>query len=390
MAVTMLTGLVDDNNILSNQRKPDMDPVIAQLEDDESLIAAIIMRLPRKPAISSKVEWLEDELHPRYTLATGSFTNVATSISVTAGTGAYFKVNDILRDELTGENMLVTAIAVDTLTVTRGIGSVAGTASSGAADGLIRVSNAALEGASLPTMKQTKKVAQFNYTQIIRTAAGFTRTAAESQWFGQEDVVGYEVGKKILEHRREIENTASLGRRNLITTGANPQGFAGGFTDYISTNVSAPIGNLTQANLENFLRSAFRYGNRNNKLFVCAPIIMSAMASFPLGRLAPPSPDLSKWGVGGLKTYEAGSGATVTVVEHPSWDDFSKTSPALGGSGFVIDLGNVQMRDLHKTSLERDRQARDSDSSQFEYLSEFSFTWKHERTHAWIRGVTGF
>jgi len=390
MPVTMISGLTDDFTILSNQRKPDMDPVIAQLEDDRSLICPLVMQFNTKQAISTKVEWLEDELHPRYTTAAGAFTNVATTVNVAANTGAYFKANDVIRDELTGENMLVSSVTGDALTVVRGIGSVVGTASSGAADGIIRVSNAALQGQGLPTMKQTKKVAQYNYTQIIRTSAGFTRSAAESQWFGQDDPVAYEKGKKILEHSRELENTTFLGRRNLITSGANPQGFFGGITDYIATNTSTISGNITQVNLENFLRSAFRYGNRQNKLFVCAPVIMSGMASFPLGRLAPPSPDLNKWGVGGLKVYEAGSGATVSVLEHVDWDDFAKTSPALGGSGFVLDMGFLQWRPLHATTLEEDRQPRDVDAVEFEFLTEAALVVKHERAHGWIRGVTGF
>lgn len=388
--VNMLTGAITDQDVLSNQRKPDMDDEIGMIDDDESVLAGLLMRINTKPAISSKVEWLEDEPHPRYTTAAGSFTNVAGTFTVAAGTGAYFKAGDIIRDELTGENMLVTSVATDTLSVTRGFGSVTGTASSGAADGIVRVAMAATQGATIPTLIQTKKVAQFNYTQIIRTAAGFSGTSAASEWFGQEQVVDYEIGKKTVEHRREIENMIFLGRRNLVT-GPPVRAACGGLTDYVSTNITTVGGNITQVNLENFLRQAGRFrGAGDVRVAFAAPIFLSGMASFPLGRLAPPSSDIAKWGVGGIKTYEAGSGLNVDIVEKRDWDDFAKTSPALGGSMVVCCMNALRLRPLRKTQLLRNRQGTNEDAIYFEYLTEASLEIKHERKFAIMRGVTGF
>ena len=388
--VTMLPGAISDQDALQNQRKPDMDPEIGQIDDDESVLAGLLMRINTKPAISSKVEWIEDEPHPRYTTAAGSFTNVAGSFTVAAGTGAYFKAGDIIRDELTGENMLITSVATDTLSVTRGFGSVTGTASSGAADGIVRVAMAATQGATIPTLIQTKKVAQFNYTQIIRSAAGFTNTSAASSWFGQDDVVDYEIGKKTVEHRREIENMLFLGRRNLVT-GPPVRSACGGLTDYVSTNITTVGGNLTQVNLENFLRQAGRFrANGDVRIAFAAPIFLSGMASFPLGRLAPPETNVSQWGVGAIQQYRAGSGLNVNIVEKRDWDDFAKTSPALGGTMVVCCMNALRFRPLRKTQLLRNRQGTNEDSVYFEYLTEGSLEIKHERKFAIMRGVTGF
>lgn len=385
----MLSGVVDDNTILSNQRIIDMDDVIAELEPDEAPLTTLLMKVGKRAAFSQKVEWLEDELHPRYTTASGSFTNVATTVNVAASTGVYFKANDVIRDELTGENMLVTAVAADALTVVRGIGSVVGTASSGAADGIIRVSNASLEGALLGTLKQTKKVANFNYCQITRTPFGFTNTLIQSKLYGQSNVLGYEAQKKMIEHKREIEQTLFLGRRNLITSGANPQAFCGGITDYITTNITTIGGNLTQVNFENFLRNASRFGS-NNKVLIAAPLIMSALSSFPLGRLAPPDASATKdWGVS-LRTYRAGNGFQIDIIEHRDWMDYTTTSPGLGGSAFLLDMDSLILCPLRDTKLMPNRQANDEDSEKQEVLTEYGFRFKHERRHAWLRGVTGF
>jgi hypothetical protein len=390
VAVTMLTGPITDQDVLSNQRKPDMDPVIGQIDDDESVLAGLLMRMKQRPAISSKVEWIEDEPHPRYTTAAGSYLIGAGSFAVAAGTGQYFKAGDIIRNELTGENMLVTSVATDTLTVTRGFGSVAAIASSGAADGIVRVAMAATQAATIPTLIQTKKVAQFNYTQIIRSAAGFSGTSAASEWFGQEDVLEYEIGKKTVEHRREIENMCFLGRRNLVT-GPPVRSACGGLTDYVATNITTVGGNITQVNTENFLRQAGRYrGSGDVRIAFAAPIFLSGMASFPLGRLAPPSADIAKWGVGAIQTYTAGSGLNVNIVEKRDWDDFAKTSPALGGSMVVCCMNALQLRPLRKTQLLRNRQGTNEDAVYFEYLTETSLEIKHERKFAIMRGVTGF
>jgi hypothetical protein len=387
----MLTGVVDDNTILSNQRVIDMDNDIAMLELDEAPLVTFLMKLNKRPAFSQKVEWLEDELHPRYTNAAQTFTNVATTIAVTAGTGSYFKPFDILRDELTGENMLVTGVAGDTLTVERGKGSVGGTANSTATDGFIRLSNASAEGATLGQLKQTKKVANYNYCQVIRTGFGMTETLVASKLYGQPDVMAYEANKKLIEHKREIENTLWMGRRLLETSGAAPRAYMGGVTDYLTTNV-ATGGAMTQKVFEQFLigtatlaPAVARYGPQSKTGFA-APLVLGAVSSYAASKLAIPSTGVSEWGVD-LIRYRSANGYVVSFAEKRDWAAFSKTSPALGGSLIVLTMDNV-VPPLRDTVLKPKRQANDEDSQKQEYLTETSFMFKQERTAAWLRGVT--
>lgn len=392
MPVTMLTGVVDDNTILSNQRVIDMDADIAMLEPDEAPLITFLMKVNKRPAYSQKVEWLEDELHPRYTLATASFTNVATTISVTTGTGAYFKPFDTIKDELTGENMLVTGVAADVLTVERGKGSVVGTASSGAADGIVRLSNASAEGALLGQLKQTKKVAQFNYCQIVRTGFGMTETLIASKLYGQPDVMAWEANKKQTEHKIELEQMLWEGRRLLETSGAAPRAYCGGVLDFISTN-TATGGAMTQKVWEQFLIGSSaaapkvaRYGPASKVAFA-APIVLGALSSFAASRLAIDNTNPMDWGVT-LNTYRAANGFKLALVEKREWADRTKVSPGMGGSAVVLSMENVVMRPLRDTQLKPKRQANDEDSQKQEYLTETSFMLKQERTHAWLRGVT--
>src|SRR5262245_49348424 len=137
-----------------------MDDVIAYLDPDESQFTTMLQRVARKGADSTKVEWLEDELFPRLSSVQTAYTNVATTIVVAAGEGAYFRPNDIVRNAKTGEAFKVTSVATDTLDVTgqRGLGRVAAAAGA-TGDQLLIIGNASRQGATLGLRAITKRVA---------------------------------------------------------------------------------------------------------------------------------------------------------------------------------------------------------------------------------------
>lgn len=391
---TMLTGVVDDADILSNQRVVDMSPTIAQLEPDEAPLTTMLQKVSKRAAYSQKVEWLSDELVPRLTTLAASVatavTGAATTLSVATGTGTYFRVNDVVRIATTNENCYVTSVSADSIAVTRAIGaSQTGVSALSAASGgdLIKVGNAAAEGATLGTLLQTKKVANSNFAQIQRDPWGFTNTLVASKLYGGPEPAN-EAKKKLIEHKRQIENSLFWGRRDLVTTGSTPVGYVGGLFDYISSNITSVGGTLTEAVMETFLRTAFRYGSQNKVMFV-SPLVASAMSSFAQGKLALPSVDTNKYGVS-LGQYQSASGAVIQIMIKRDWLDFQASSNQYGGIGVVVDMDDVTMRPLRDTVLKPDRQANDEDSLKQEYLTEWSFEIGQEKKHAIIRGITGY
>jgi hypothetical protein len=387
----MLTGVVDDFTILSNQRVIDMEPVIAELEPDETPLLTLLQKLEgnSRSCYSQKFEWLEDELNPRYARAAATFTNVAVTITMTTPQGLFFKAGDVIHNEQTGEKMLVTASTATVLTVTRGIAGTTGTANATANDGLIRIGVIAMEGDTIPALKQTQKVANFNYAQIVRTPFGFTETIKASKLYGQSDVMGYEANKQATDHKRSWETTFFVGSRSLDTsTYAHPKAYTGGLMSFISTNIQTSA-TLTQALWESFLMTQSRYG-ANRKVVICAPIIMSALASWPAGRLAPPDPDTTNsWGVS-IRKYRAANGFAVDIAEHRDWMDFTAGTNSLGGSAFCLDMDNIKRRFLRDTRLLPNRAGRDEDSDKQEYLTEQGICVMQERKHGWLRGVTAY
>lgn len=389
---TLLSGVVDDADILSNQRVVDMSPTIAQLEPDEAPLTTMLQKVSKRAAYSQKVEWLSDELVPRLTTLSASATSAATALSVPATTGAssgtYFRAGDVIRIASTGENCYVTGVSADTLYVTRGIGGGAVTAASAASGvDVIKVGNAAAEGATLGTLIQTKKVANFNYAQIQRDPWGFTNTLVASKLYGGPEPAN-EAKKKLIEHKRQLENTLFWGVRDLNTSGGAPIGYCGGVFQYATTNLTASVGTLTESVFESFLRKAFRYGSQN-KVFFCSPLVASALSSFPQGKLAPPSPGISEYGVS-LSSYQSASGAKVQIMVKRDWYDFQSASNQYGGIGVMLDMDDITMRPLRDTVLKPDRQANDEDSVKQEYLTEWSFEMGNEKKHAIISGITGY
>ena len=383
---TILTGVVDDADILSNQRVVDMSPTIAQLEPDEAPLTTMLQNVGKRAAFSQKVEWLSDELVPRLTTLSASAASDLTALAVATGTGTYFRPGDVVRIATTGENCSVSAVSANTVYVTRALGGVTALSAASGVD-LIKVGNAAAEGATLGTLIQTKKVANYNYAQIQRDPWGFTNTLVASKLYGGPEPAN-EAKKKLIEHKRQLENSLFWGVRDLNTSGSTPIGYVGGIFQYVTSNITSVGGNLTESVMETFLRTAFRYGSQNKVMFV-SPLVASAMSSFAQGKLALPSVDTNKYGVS-LGQYQSASGAVIQIMIKRDWLDFQSANNQYGGIGVVVDMEDVKMRPLRDTVLKPDRQANDEDSVKQEYLTEWSFELGQEKKHAIIRGITGY
>jgi hypothetical protein len=287
--------------------------------------------------------------------------------------------------------MLVTSVATDTLSVTRGVGAAgAGLASSGAADTLVRISNASVEAQTLPAIRMTQPIATYNYSQIYRYPFGFSGTAQATRTYGGP-LLDFERRKKGIEIKRDMEQTFWVGKRDIFTPGgAHPQRFMGGALSYIQTNVTTLTPPLTTASLEAFLRTVQRYNtDSTNMVAFCSPLVASLISAFPLGKLAPPSPAVSKWGVA-ITSYQSASGLQLPIVVKQDWNDLPAASPGLGGTMVVLNMDNVRMRQLQGRSIAvlENRQGNDEDARKDEWFLECSFQLIQESSHGVLRSVS--
>lgn len=386
MALAVVPGVESDNTILANERVIDMDDVIAYLDPETSQFTTMLMKASRRQAQATKIEWLEDELFPRLSAVVSGGASDGATITVTTGQGAYFRANDLVRNAHTGTAFKVLSIAGDVITPGNVIGRVAFSAHS-ASDQLVIIGNASAQGATLGTRLITKRVAQFNYTQIQRNPYGFTRSLMASKLYGGPEPMK-ERKKKGVEHKRAIEYSLFWGVRSLDTSGAQPVGTSGGLFEYVTTNVQNAAGALTKTLLDTYMRGFLQHGTQNVALFV-SPLFAQALSGFLRDAWQPVTTDTKLWGAVVDGFISGAYGYKVPVIVKKDWNDFSSSSSQYGGWAFSVNMDNVEFNTLRDTQLLSDRQANDADSLDEEYLTEFSLKVKQERTHGIITGVTG-
>jgi hypothetical protein len=387
--------------ITSNQVVVDMKDEITELEPNIAPYTTLLMHpdFNSRAAQSVKIEWLEHEQLPITTTSAtvDSGTATATSIVCAAGTGPYFRPNDLVRVESTGELLQVTALATDTLTVVRGIGAAAvdfGTA--GVI--LVRIANMSIQAGTLPEIRMVNTTGMFNYTHIERTPYGMSRSASQTKQYGG-DPMARERATQGAYHKRALEEVAFFGKRNLQQTSSRPQTTAGGLAYYVTANVINVNGNLTAANLATYSRSFFRYsGGSNRKFAFCAPLVTEAIAQFSIGKTT-----LQNWDEGeqkyGIKAnlFVNGAGDELVIINKRNWKERGATGLGAAGSMFIVDMDCAAIRALQTTICIENRQAPDYDGKKNEWLTEQSYEIIHggsggsgQGRHGWLTGITGY
>jgi hypothetical protein len=403
MPVSTIKGVVSDTgggSIAPAEQVIDMDDVIAYLDPEVSQFTTMLMQVAKKEAYRHKVEWLEDELFPRSSTLAAVATSADAALTLPAGEGLYFRKNDIVRSQTSGEAMLVTADGSSTsVPVARGIGSI-GAASAASGGGLVIIGNASPRGAGLGTRLVTKRVNQFNFTQIQRNPYGFDNTLRSEKLYGGPEP-DKERKKKLIEHKRAIEYTLFWGARALVDSTGSALGAAstalgacGGIVEFVSTNKKNANGVYAKTAFDADMKDILQHGSTNKVIFASPrfALTLSTYASTGMG---------INWGTTSLQGQDVIFGAKVDawisgaygfkipVIVKRDWNDFPVTNNQYGSMAFVVDMDYVKMRPLRDTQLLRDRQANDSDTYDEEYLTEYSFELQHERAHGWIYGVTG-
>jgi hypothetical protein len=423
MAVSVIGAAADDRgstfNVDAQRLVIDMEDNIELLEDDVAPLVKMLQspELGRRTANATKIEWPSSERLPVLTTLSASYAANAsppstTAISVATGTGQYFRIHDLIKNELTGEIMRVNSIATDALTVLRNIGNtgVAGAASIGSADNIVRLGNASAQGATMPTVKMTKTVFEWNWTQIQRDGVGVVNSTRNVKMYGGP-YLDVERNKKRIEHYVALEQTLWFGKRDLQTAvgsfgdTSRAQTICGGILgQFLTANITSSIGTLSAAALMGYLDTAMRYGS-NTKVGFCSPRIASVLlygSGFNGGKININWTEASAFGVK-VNKIQTASGGTLNLVVKPDWQDYPNTNPSVGGSLVILDMSALKYATLPGRNTKlldnagQGRQAPDADLYLEEWLSEFSLEMKFGGSqggsgggkHAWLRGITG-
>jgi hypothetical protein len=378
-----VTGVRDTANIQQSKIVVDMSETIGLLQPSEAPFMSFLKLAQKKTeaANNPKFEWLEDDLSPRWDAVNNAagYANNATSIIV--DNGDYFNVGDIVKVPRTGEVILVTAIATNTLTVLRGYGVTAGAALVDN-DPFVIIGNVNEEGSGTRIIKSTQEVGKFNYTQIWKTPFGVTNTQNATKMYGGKDL-SYQQMKKGVEHKIDMARSFILGERKLDTSGSKPKRSTGGLLSYLTKNNYDAGGQLTQAEFDNNISEVvFKYGSKE-KILLCSARFISVINGWAMGKLQI-NQEASKFG---LKIFEY---ITPFGTYHMMNEQYILEGAVYGGMGIVVDPANIKYRPLagRDTKLETNIQANDADQRIDQYITEAGLEVRLPETHAVITGVT--
>ncbi len=381
------TGQRTSGNIASTQRKIDMQEKILLLEPEAAPLTVILQRTKkgslRERAIDTKFSWHNDEAEGRFDAINNAagYTNAATSVVV--DTGTLFAVDDLVLVPRTAEILQVEAISTNTLTVERGWGDTSGAAIVDN-DPLLIIGTAATEGSTSYAARTENPIAVDNYTQIFRNSVEESGSLLSSSnetephdWAHQSKKVG-------IEHLKDMEYAFLFG-----TPSAGTQRSTGGLRHFLTQNNQDAGGVLSEAELEQFMRTVSRYGS-DTKTVLASALVISVINNFSVGRMHTSVGDKTY----GVKVMEYISAhGTLNLVKHHLLE-----GAIYGGYAFAVDFkqGNVKYRFLNgmgpgpsrDTKLLTNRQENDRDGRKDEYLTEAGFQVGTPKMHGVLTGVT--
>jgi hypothetical protein len=205
----------------------DMREEISMTDEDESQFSTFTMKSKHSTATREKINWREKDYFPRLTSVQTTYTAIAATGTIVLPTnhGLRIRVGDVLRNIVTSDAFYVTAVAGDSLSVTKvGVKAPAGGT---AGDTILICSNASTQGQDFPDTQYLNPTLGFNYTQILRHGTIFSRTAKAVNYYGRSEP-DQEEALKGIEHKRAIEYSGFWGVRDVKVGANRPGRFAGG------------------------------------------------------------------------------------------------------------------------------------------------------------------
>lgn len=373
-------------NINQEQRKYDVSDKLWLVDADYATLAFFVRKLNKQKTTDPEYRWFEKTSPSRFDAVNYGSGYTSGALSFVVDDGTKFRIGMVIQDVTTGEQMLVTNVVSNTLTVTRGWGTTsAGSLTNN--DVIVIIGNANAEGAAVPTALTATPVKKTNYTQIFREPIDVTETEDATELYaGSNDLAGLR-REHLQLHMKDIERAFFFGEPKEDTSGSQPIRATGGLRYWITTNVATP-GALTEAVFEDWISDVYAKGG-DKKMGFLSPLIASAVNSWAKGRLQM-FPKDKTYGIA-VSNYLSIHGELNFVVEK-----LFAENTTYNGYAFAVDMERVAYRYLagngknRDTKLLKNRQTAGADKIIEEYLSEIGFQLMTEDRHGFMKGVTSY
>lgn len=376
------TTIRSTNNVVAGRKVVDIAKKIDVLEPDSAPLTLLTKKIDKRVAVNPEFKWMEEESLTKTDQVNDGTGMNSSDTTMTVDNGSRFRAGDVVKVPRTGENVLVTAVATNDLTVVRGWGSTAGAAIVDN-EPIIIIGNANQEHATKRAMIIGDQTIRTNYTQIFRTPFGISRTAANTEMYGGKDLAHIRM-MQLIEHQKEIERAFWFGEPKEDLTGTHPRRATGGVDYWISTNATDAGGALTQIEFNTFLRTGFRYGSKKKWLFA-APIVVEAISYWASQKLQV-SVNEKTFGIS-IMEYLTPFGV-VNIVNMNLFTEVTLYS----GYAYLIDVEGLAYRylDNSDTKLKTNIQANDADGQEDEYITECGLQFNNEKKSALLYNVTSY
>ena len=382
-----ITGARGTLNVPQGIRRDQVRPEVYELDADYAPLTALINRARKDPVNGPEFRWYEGDREDRFDAVNGT---TGTGADIVVDTPALFAEHSTWKNTRTGEVLRVQSVnaGMSTVTFVRGVGASAVAVADN--DELMHIGWAQPEGDTSRPARSKNVTSQTNYTQIIRTPIEATRTWMQTATFTRPSDWSRESRNAMREHMIDWENTFWLGKPSENTSGSQPRRTTGGFDHFVTTNITAMGGTMTETEFWGVFSAAFRHGN--NKVAFVSRLVTEVLNTFPRGKLEVVQADNdTTYGVS-VNNFRSPFG-TLKVVTH-NGDAFSGST--YGGYGRIVDMEKVMKRPLvdseygsADTHVVEHIEENDRDGRKDEILTECGFEIANDTAHALFTGVTG-
>lgn len=308
------------------------------------------------------------------TTASSGYTSASTVVAVADGT--IFSAYDYVKNVATAEVMRVTSVSSNNLTVTRGTGETAAAVIT-SGDSFINLGPGYADGADAGTPLIRPLDSDYNCIQQFRLPYGVDWMMQASKSYSGSELARIRKEKGI-EFLRRMELQFLFGER-YNSSGVRQ---TRGLQKFISTNVHAVGGALTQSLFEQYLETDFRYGS-DTKVLLASARTITAINGWAQGRVETDTEMSKRFGTN-VMTYVSGHGE-LKIVKHKLLE-----GTTLSGYAFLVDPDNVRYAYMqgHDVQINAGLAGNGEHINKEEWYAYAGLMMASEKTHAIYTGIT--
>lgn len=410
---TFISGLRASNDHGTDERPKNFREAILWLDPaGMTPLTAMSAKMRKETTDDPEFTWFEEVMTAKRAVIssvsgtqTPGQSNVLTVTSTTAiNPGSQFKPGDLLlvHDVSVGESgdydgttaapeiVRVTAVSTTTVTVTRNYAGLTAAVTLVSGDRLLLVGSAYAEGSASAAGISGAPGKYTNYTQIFKSAFNQTNTAISTK-YRTGDAFANDRKRAMFRHSESLEQSAFWGiAKEDLSTFNEPLRMSGGLRYFLTSNVTAAVGNITENFFLDTLSGLFDYnagGAGDQRICFLGNGALNAIQKMVRdsgGVRINYEGEVAFFGMNLLK-YRIPQG-TFFLKSHP----LMNTDPVYRNSMFVVNGRGFIVRPLkgRDTKIQTNIQANDEDQRKDQWLTETGWELQFERTQGYYGGIT--